>query len=69
MPLAAHAQILGEHMFLRAFIALPDGTRIVRAEARGLAHQGAAISQSVVEQLRAQDAAAILAQCLQETGI
>ena len=69
VPLAAHAQILDEHMLLRAFIALPDGTRIVRAEAHGLAQQGAAISQSVVEQLRAQDAAAILAQCLQETGI
>ncbi|TDK68231.1 hydroxymethylbilane synthase [Sapientia aquatica] len=68
IPLAAHAVIDGAQMRLRAFIALPDGTKIVRAEASGPSSQGAELSAQVVKQLQQQDAAAILAQCLAETA-
>jgi hydroxymethylbilane synthase len=35
VPLGAYAQPQGDQMWLRAFVARPDGTRLVRAEARG----------------------------------
>ena len=64
IPLAAHATIDAGSMHLQAFVALPDGSKIVRAEARGSSDQGAQLSAEVVRQLRTQDAAAILAQCV-----
>ena len=64
IPLAAFATIEDQTMHLRAFVATPDGSKIIRAEARGSCLQGEALSAQVVEQLGLQDAAAILAQCI-----
>jgi hydroxymethylbilane synthase len=66
IPLAAYATIDAEQMHLRAFVATPDGSKIIFAEARGAKDQGTALAQQIVERLKEQDAAAILAQCLTE---
>ena len=64
IPLAAFATIEGDVMYLRSFVATPDGSRLIRAQAQGSCLQGEALSAQVVAQLRSQDAAAILAQCI-----
>ncbi len=64
IPLAAFATIASSTMQLRAFVALPDGSKIIRAVASGPCDQGLQLSQQVVAQLQQQDAAAILAQCV-----
>jgi hydroxymethylbilane synthase len=63
IPLAAYATISNEVMHLRAFVATPDGSQVARAEVRGNSQQGAELSAQIVAQLRAQDAASILARC------
>jgi hydroxymethylbilane synthase len=68
IPLAAYATIDGETMHLRAFVATPDGSQIAFAEVRGHQLQGEELSAQIVAQLKAQDAAAILAQCLASTS-
>ncbi|MET3105710.1 hydroxymethylbilane synthase [Oxalobacteraceae bacterium GrIS 1.18] len=64
IPLAAYATLDGDSMYLRAFVATPDGSKLAFAEVRGNKHAGAELSAQIVEKLREQDAAAILAQCL-----
>lgn len=64
IPLAAYATLEGESMYLRAFVATPDGSKIAFAEVRGNKEQGATLSAQIVERLREQNVAAILAQCL-----
>lgn len=64
IPLAAFATISAGTMHLRAFVATPDGARIAVAEVRGNQLNGKELSEQIVAQLNAQDAAAILAQCL-----
>ncbi|MNT80690.1 Porphobilinogen deaminase [compost metagenome] len=64
VPLAAHARWDGEQLKLDAFVALPDGTRAIRAAAAGPAADQAAaeaLGQACARDLLAQGAAAILA--------
>lgn len=63
IPIAAYATIVNDEMHLRAFVATPDGKKIARGEVRGSSQQGAELSQQIVAQLNAQDAASILAHC------
>lgn len=64
IPLAAFATISDEVMHLRAFVATPDGSKVARAEVRGSSQHGADLSAQIIAQLKAQDAASILAQCV-----
>jgi hydroxymethylbilane synthase len=50
-PLAAHATIAGDRLTLRALIAHPDGTRIVRGTDAGGAADGARIGRQLGERL------------------
>lgn len=59
-PLAAHATIHGESMTLRALIASPDGSRVVRGERTGRPAQGAAMGVDLADDLLARGGAAIL---------
>ncbi|MNT30634.1 Porphobilinogen deaminase [compost metagenome] len=64
VPLAAHARWDGEQLKLDAFVALPDGTRAIRAAASGPAVDLAAaeaLGQACARDLLAQGAEAILA--------
>lgn len=64
-PMGAHATLDGQHMLLRALLGLPDGSRMLRAQARAPvtdAAQAEALGQQVAQQLRAQGADALLAQ-------
>lgn len=64
IPLAAFATLDKDTMYLRAFVATPDGSKIARAEVRGPSSDGAALSAAVVAMLKQHDAAAILALCI-----
>ncbi|WP_371859637.1 hydroxymethylbilane synthase [Pseudoduganella namucuonensis] len=66
VPLAAHATVDGEDMFLRAMVATPDGKRVASAEVRGPAADAERLGADVAELLRGQDAVEILAACLAE---
>jgi hydroxymethylbilane synthase len=61
-PLAAHAVIEEAQIWLRASIALPDGSRVLHAQARGARTdaEAEAISAQVVADLNAQGAQEIL---------
>ncbi|PKO54962.1 MAG: hydroxymethylbilane synthase [Betaproteobacteria bacterium HGW-Betaproteobacteria-21] len=62
VPLGAYAEIRGGALWLRGFVALPDGSRIVRAEREGAPADAEAIGDDLAEDLRAQGAEAILAE-------
>lgn len=64
IPLAAFATIDAEQMHLRAMVATPDGRRIATAYASGPADQPEALGTHIANDLKAQDAAAILAACM-----
>ncbi len=61
VPLGAYAEVSGDSMRLRGFVALPDGTRIVRAEHRGPLAEPEALGRALADDLRAQGAEQILA--------
>ena len=61
VPLGAYAEVAGDSMRLRGFVALPDGTRIVRAEHRGPLAEPEALGRALADDLRAQGAEEILA--------
>jgi hydroxymethylbilane synthase len=61
VPLGAYAEAEDAVLWLRAFVALPDGSRIARAEQRGPAAQPEQLGLAVVEQLKHQGALEILA--------
>jgi hydroxymethylbilane synthase len=63
IPLAAHATIDGAKLRLRAMVATPDGRRSAFAEAEGPAALPELLGEQVAQQLMAQDAEAILAEC------
>jgi hydroxymethylbilane synthase len=66
IPLAAYAEVIGGEMRLRSMVATPDGKRIATAEVSGTTVDPEALGRQVVDLLRAQDAAAILAVCKTE---
>jgi hydroxymethylbilane synthase len=63
IPLAAFATLEGDQLFLRAMVALPDGSRVATAQARGPASAPEALGQQIAALLREQGADAILAAC------
>lgn len=63
IPLAAHAIVTGDQLRLQAMVATPDGKRIAKAEAVGAADAPEVLGAIVVEALRQQGAAEILAVC------
>jgi hydroxymethylbilane synthase len=64
IPLAAFATVDGEQMHLRAMVATPDGRRVATAYASGPANEPEALGRHIANDLKAQDAAAILAACM-----
>ncbi|MDQ9170290.1 hydroxymethylbilane synthase [Oxalobacteraceae bacterium R-40] len=64
IPLAAFATIDGDQMHLRAMVATPDGRRVATAYASGPADEPEALGSHIANDLKAQDAAAILAACM-----
>lgn len=58
MPVAAHATIIGDEVWLRALLADARGMRVLRAEARDA--DGAVAASRVVQRLQAEGAAEIL---------
>ncbi|TDR31143.1 hydroxymethylbilane synthase [Hydromonas duriensis] len=59
-PLAAHAILEHQELYLRASLALPDGSRVLTAQARGERSQPESLAQGVVNQLYMQGAQSIL---------
>jgi hydroxymethylbilane synthase len=59
VPIGAYCEQADNELWLRAFVASPDGSTILRAEARGAVPQ--ALGQTVASALRAQGAEALLA--------
>jgi hydroxymethylbilane synthase len=62
-PLAAHATWAGDQLALAALCGTPDGTRVLRAEARGSAGDAVALGEAAADRLLADGAAAIVAAC------
>jgi hydroxymethylbilane synthase len=60
VPIAAYAQVKGEHMRVRALVGYPDGHEIIRAEAKGPIEQPEALGARVAAELLARGAKAIL---------
>lgn len=60
IPVAAYAEMAGDEIWLRALVADPEGTRIIRAEARGAAGDAEAIGRRVAEELIAAGAGDLL---------
>lgn len=61
LPLAAYATAAGAEIRLRGLVAMPDGTRVVRAERRGSAAAPEELGAALADSLRALGADAILA--------
>ena len=61
VPLGAYAEMQGGQVFLRGFVASPDGSRIARAERRGPIDQPEALGLALADDLRADGADEILA--------
>ncbi len=62
VPLGAYAVPRGEALWLRGFVARPDGSRIARAECEGASAAPEALGLALAEALKAQGAADILAE-------
>ena len=61
VPLGAYAEIRAGRLWLRGFVALPDGSRMVRAECEGDAADAEGLGLALADDLRAQGAEDILA--------
>ncbi|WIM06882.1 MAG: hydroxymethylbilane synthase [Candidatus Nitricoxidivorans perseverans] len=61
VPLGAYAEMRDGRVWLRGFVALPDGTRMARAELTGAATDPEALGLALAADLRAQGADEILA--------
>ncbi|MBO1110643.1 hydroxymethylbilane synthase [Bordetella petrii] len=62
VPLAAYAQLDGDNLALRALVASPDGTRVIRSQRAGPVEQALAIGQAAAQDLLSGGADAILAE-------
>lgn len=60
VPLGAYAENRGEQLYLRGFVATPDGKRMARAELTGAAADPEALGLALAAELRAQGADDIL---------
>lgn len=61
VPLGAYAVLEDGQIWLRGFVSLPDGSRVVRTERRGRPDQAEAVGLALAESLRASGADEILA--------
>ncbi|HLU78483.1 MAG TPA: hydroxymethylbilane synthase [Burkholderiaceae bacterium] len=64
VPLAAYARAEGDTLHLKALVAEPDGTLIIRSEASGRADDAEQLGESAARTLLSQGAEAILARLL-----
>ena len=62
VPLGAYAEVRAGALWLRGFVALPDGSRILRSEREGAVEDAEKIGRELAEDLRAQGAEEILAE-------
>ncbi|HVS26270.1 MAG TPA: hydroxymethylbilane synthase [Burkholderiales bacterium] len=62
VPLGGYAEIQNDEIWLRGFVATPDGRRLIRAEKRGKCGQPEALGESLAQELKAKGAAQILAE-------
>ena len=60
VPIAAFAELNGKEMVLRGLVGAPDGSRVLRAEQRGVSADPETLGIAVAEQLLQQGAGAIL---------
>ncbi|MCL2644289.1 MAG: hydroxymethylbilane synthase, partial [Betaproteobacteria bacterium] len=61
-PLGAYAEIRAGRVFLRGFVAMPDGSRIVRGEREGAAPEAESLGRELANDLLTQGAGDILAE-------
>lgn len=66
VPLAGYAELADGRLRLRGLVGSPDGTRVVRGEQSGAAHEAEAVGVALAEELRRQGAAEILAALAQD---
>ena len=64
VPLAAHAVINGQNLTIQAFVALPDGTQVLRAQSSGPVEQAGQLGLDVAKELHQAGADKILATLL-----
>jgi len=62
VPLAAYAELNGNSLTLRALVASPDGTRVIRSQHAGPAEQAQSIGQAAAQELLSHGADTILAE-------
>lgn len=62
VPLGAFAELHGNDIWLRGFVAIPDGSRMARAELNGSAADPDALGLELAQRLRAEGADSILAE-------
>ena len=60
VPLAAHAILESDGLWVRGLVGVPDGTQLVRAERRGPASRAHALGRELAEELLQRGARAIL---------
>ena len=68
VPIACYALLEGEQLWLRGLVGQPDGSQLLRAEARAASSDAEALGVQVAEALLAQGAADILAAVYGEAG-
>jgi hydroxymethylbilane synthase len=68
VPIACYALLEGEQLWLRGLVGQPDGSQLLRAEARAASQDAEALGVQVAEALLAQGAAEILAAVYGEAG-
>ncbi len=62
VPLGAYAEVRSGKLWLRGFVARPDGSLIVRSEREGAVGEAEPLGRALADDLRAQGAEAILAE-------
>ncbi|MQM29398.1 MAG: hydroxymethylbilane synthase, partial [Candidatus Accumulibacter phosphatis] len=62
LPLAAHAMLENGRLWLRGFVATPDGRQLLAGELRGAAEDSESVGRGLAQRLRDQGAGAILDQ-------
>ena len=60
LPIAAHAQQTANNMTLQALVGMPDGSKMLRAQASGANNEAKNITQSVVAELMDQGATELI---------
>jgi len=66
-PVAAHAVLEGKQLHLRGLVAMPDGSKVLKGEARGESGKARELGLALAEELIQQGASDIL-RSLEETG-